>query len=175
MLTILMYRVRDDFDEPVHSPNRNFIDPLSALSFLIETEFNFGTNVVSIQPEEIRLQTGLDGSSMIDHTIVTGTAEELEPIHQFIELYEASSERFHDLIIERIVDETDGNPRLLNFAGGMMQGRYRTAICILLANGIIEPDVIQNVIQNRPNDIIAALQLTREVDCSFAEAINLAS
>ncbi|MBI2039194.1 MAG: hypothetical protein HYT22_02880 [Candidatus Niyogibacteria bacterium] len=73
--------------------------------------------------------------------------------------------------IDRIPERHIGTPLLLMMASPLIVGRSRLRAAVMLACGVQSDDDIRAGLDARIEDLVAAVQLSRDGQCTFREAL----
>jgi hypothetical protein len=174
VISIVQYRERgrERFDQDTLT----FTNPLEAVLHVVKAELAFGGQITEVSATRVVLQTRVFDT--YDTSIVTGTDEELRPLLTLAYYHtQALAEHPGEIAAgaaqtaARMSGALGGCPGFLSLTAPILLGRNQIKTSLLLACGIEDPESIQQLVQQRLEDLVAAFQLQADGVCSFQEAL----
>lgn len=142
------------------------VEPLAALTTLVEAELAFGGNITEATGTKLIVVTRV--MSCIDTTVFEGSAEEMQVLNETVYFYFLACKE-QDTVIEgvladlaRIPNGKGGSPLIINMAAPMLMGSNRLKRATLFALGLNTDEDVATGMAMRFKDILACHQLMQE-------------
>jgi len=159
-------------------PTLTFSDPLEAVAHLAKTELGWGGQIVDVGEGRIKVETRVLHD--VDTAIFEGPSEEMKPLFELVYFYMEASEKHGDLIVDQVVDYTQrfpdgmgGTPLIFSMIAPLLVGGNRLKVAVMLACGVKNENDVKVGLEAEVEDLVAAVQLSHEGQCSFREALAL--
>jgi hypothetical protein len=173
---ITITQFRDKVGERFEQATRRYNDPLEAVAHLARVELAWGGHVVDVGENHIKVETQLP--CYLDTAIFEGPTEELMPLFELVHFYMEASEKYGDLIVDETVNYTRhlpvgvrGVPLFLVMMAPLLAGSNRLKVAVMLACGVQDENDIKAGLGAKIDDLVAAVQLSKDGHCSFREAL----
>ncbi len=176
MITVKQFRDRGN--EHFEQATLTFNNPLEAVVHLAKAELGWGGQIVDVDENHIKVQTRV--LNCLDTSIFEGSAEEMKPLFEFAYFYMETREKYSNLIVDETVDyiqclpnEIGGVPLFLSILTPFLIGGNRLKVAVMLACGMRDEKDIKAGLSAKIDDLVAAVQLSKEGRCSFREALAI--